>query len=324
MKASTLIQLYTQGQRNFQKENLRGQKLRGANLSNADFREADIRGTDFTNANLSGANFHKAQAGLSLQAVISVILQVLFLSLIAGFTSAIAGLLLGLVHDSTGGGPILGLLILTVPIITFIFIGQGKFGRIASYLGPIILIGAFACTGAISGLIADKGASYFSYINMITSGILLVSMFSFALANAVAIVAISNILVKIFVLFLEFVFLLIGTLWLIFAPFFIPLGLIFPLASSAVIWCILPLEYQNFRITSMAVDFLSINATCFRGANLEGANFSQAKLSGTDIRYANLSGVNWQDAENLDWMVCENTYLKNPANRQLVVSGEIL
>jgi len=53
MKAKEVLQRYSNGERNFQRVNLRGKSFKGADLSGADFSEADIRGTNFREATLT-------------------------------------------------------------------------------------------------------------------------------------------------------------------------------------------------------------------------------------------------------------------------------
>ncbi|MDJ1184270.1 pentapeptide repeat-containing protein [Roseofilum casamattae] len=64
MKATEVLERYKEGDRNFQRVNLRGQSFKGKNLAGADFSNAKIHGTDFTGANLTGVKFCGAQAGL--------------------------------------------------------------------------------------------------------------------------------------------------------------------------------------------------------------------------------------------------------------------
>jgi uncharacterized protein YjbI with pentapeptide repeats len=81
--SATLIQRYTQNERDFQRLdlsylNLQGQKLsmgnfhhanlQGSNLSQTNFSQADLSQADLSQAQLSGANFHNANlAGANLQ-----------------------------------------------------------------------------------------------------------------------------------------------------------------------------------------------------------------------------------------------------------------
>ena len=63
MTAEEVLRRYQDGERDFQRVNLRGQSFKGQNLSGADFSEADIRSTNFSNATLLGVNFTRATGG---------------------------------------------------------------------------------------------------------------------------------------------------------------------------------------------------------------------------------------------------------------------
>jgi uncharacterized protein YjbI with pentapeptide repeats len=64
MKAKDIVELYANGQRNFQGYDLRGFNFKGQDLSEADFTEADIRGTNFAQAFLKKTKFVRAKAGV--------------------------------------------------------------------------------------------------------------------------------------------------------------------------------------------------------------------------------------------------------------------
>jgi uncharacterized protein YjbI with pentapeptide repeats len=75
----------------FSHKNLRGRNFKGQDLTGANFMGADIRGADFTNAILIEADFTRAKAGLQRRRTIFLVTISLFLSLISGLMSALAG-----------------------------------------------------------------------------------------------------------------------------------------------------------------------------------------------------------------------------------------
>ncbi len=101
MKATEVLRRYAAGERNFQRENLRGQSFKGQDLSGADFSEADIRSTNFENANLQEVNFTGAKAGLQKRWVAFLLVISFLLSGVSGFCSLIIFDLVSLLFDSS-------------------------------------------------------------------------------------------------------------------------------------------------------------------------------------------------------------------------------
>lgn len=101
MKASEVVQLYQQGERDFRRMNLRGQSFKGQDLSGADFSEADIRSANFKGAILRGVQFRGAKAGLQKRWAIILVFISLLISALSGFLFGIVGYLVSLIFDSS-------------------------------------------------------------------------------------------------------------------------------------------------------------------------------------------------------------------------------
>ncbi len=130
MKASEVLQHYTEGRRDFRGENLRGQNFRGQNLSGADFSECDIRGTNFKNAILKGTKFCKAKAGLQKRWVVGLLMVALLLIVLSSFSSKLIGSGVAiLVHSSVREDRVGGWVSLAVSIIFVVFSYRQGLGR---------------------------------------------------------------------------------------------------------------------------------------------------------------------------------------------------
>jgi len=70
------------------------------------------------------------------------------------------------------------------------------------------------------------------------------------------------------------------------------------------------------------VRFTSIGSTTFNKADLTGALFDSATLQGASFEYALIGKLSWHNAKCMDCAFVENSYLKYPKIRQLLVRKE--
>src|SRR5690348_2728082 len=84
----------------FSGQNLRGRSFKGQTLEGANFSYADIRSADFSGANLREADFSHTTAGLQRRWAIFLVCVSWLLSVISGFFSAIAGVLITSLFDT--------------------------------------------------------------------------------------------------------------------------------------------------------------------------------------------------------------------------------
>ncbi|QYO64146.1 pentapeptide repeat-containing protein [Leptolyngbya sp. 7M] len=147
MNKQELLDLYRQGERNFRKQDLKGQSFIGQDLSGADFSGSDIRGADFSQAILRGANFTSVQAGLQRS---EAILLLLFLVLVAVLLGAVAGFV----------GTLLNL-----ELRAF----TNSFQEVTAGWAMVMLLLAFAFISVLEGI--TTGFSVFALAFMVTVGI---------------------------------------------------------------------------------------------------------------------------------------------------------
>ncbi|NQE35553.1 hypothetical protein E5S67_03288 [Microcoleus sp. IPMA8] len=142
----------------FSHQNLRGRNFKGQDLTGANFMGADIRGADFTNAILIEADFTRAKAGLQRRRTIFLVTISLFLSLISGLMSALAGFWVAVFFtpDNIKQYTIFpGVVVLIVVAIFFIAtIRQG----IGTAAGAVVVAGAVAVVVAVAVAVAGAAA----------------------------------------------------------------------------------------------------------------------------------------------------------------------
>ncbi|MEM9274833.1 MAG: pentapeptide repeat-containing protein [Cyanobacteria bacterium P01_F01_bin.143] len=325
MKAAEVLRRYAAGERNFQRENLRGQSFKGADLSGADFSEADIRGTNFKYANLRGVNFTGAKAGLQR---LRALLLVIFCWLIAGISglgSFLAGSFVSLIFEAytldntdnlnigwiTLDNKTTGWISLIVLVTFLIFIirqGIREGAIVIALLVTIVgLILAFAGTEEIAGSVVFAGIA-------IVAGLLL------CIGAVLCSLQIAENFIGVFTGAVGVAFAVIGTK--IETPIFSVPGIAAKIVLLAVAFSILAtgvyitlLVLRGYKrdawVHSFAIAFTANGGTTFQAANLTDAIFTRATLKNTDFRNSILTRTSFRNAKKLDLARPGTTYLNN-------------
>jgi uncharacterized protein YjbI with pentapeptide repeats len=324
MKAS-VSERYKEGERDFRGSNLRGQSFKGKDLSSADFSEADIRGTNFTNATLKNTNFTGAKAGLQKRWLMGQLLTSFLVSALLNFVSvalnaSFAAYLLNL-EQLKEFSYVPGLFLLLIGITFFAIARQGLTARAATtsavtvaftfVIAFAVILVVFAGAGAFAFVIADAIAVVIAFV--IAGAIAVViagtffGIFSFAgviagaAAGAIAVASTGAVAVSVS----------IATVIL----------------STQVNWQTSRGDEKFSPARNAGIAFASIGGTSFRGADLTDANFKNAILKNTNFNCTKeqqtiLTKVYWQDAKGLDRARVDDSILKNPAVRELLVTRD--
>ncbi|MDJ0797967.1 MAG: pentapeptide repeat-containing protein [Calothrix sp. MO_167.B12] len=321
MKAKEVLRRYAEGERDFRRENLRGQCFKGKNLAGADFREADIRSADFSNANLTGANFRGAKAGLQRRWAIFLVAISLLLLGMSVFCSLFLGALVDVTFDDSSlssDNQITGWVSLIVLILfCLVTIRQG----IAIALGAVAVAETAAATVAV-GAVAVLGEA---------AAVAVVLAIAIAVAGAVAIAIAGAVAIAVAVTRAIAVALAVTGVLALAVALAIKLKIdvlavavagAFTLFTAYIGWQAIKGDEKQALIRNLAVAFAATGATSFRGANLTDADFTGATLKNTDFRKATLIRTCWRDTKKIDLIRPGNTYLKNTQVRQLLPTGQ--
>ena len=120
MKAADVIKAYKNGERNFQRLNLRGANFKEQDLSGADFSYCQLQSANFSQANLTNTKFIGVKAGLQKRWLILFLLVVLVLIIISSLFSALLGSIVSLIFESNLENKVSGWTGLITIIIFFI------------------------------------------------------------------------------------------------------------------------------------------------------------------------------------------------------------
>ncbi|MGD1704434.1 pentapeptide repeat-containing protein [Dapis sp. BLCC M229] len=334
-----ILQLYQQGERNFQRENLRGLSFKREDLSDADFSFADLRGTNFRGANLTGAKFCGAKAGLQRRWAVLLVGVSLLVSALLGAASGLASLMAsGMLQPAFIQKPhpiALGVIVFVALAAFFIFsILQG-------YITAIITIGlslatAVAIGGIFYGTVGGVGtgtAAVAIFIVVVVALAVIITLTIFvARVMSGAFVAVVGVTVAAMVA--------AGTLAVaekVEGAMLDALSAVESWESRAIaggiaVAAVLLGSYIGWQANSgdekhslvrkIAVAFAATGGTSFRGANLTDANFTAARLKSTDFRGTNITRTCWRDTVKLDRIRPGETYLKDAKVRELVRTGQ--
>jgi uncharacterized protein YjbI with pentapeptide repeats len=292
MNDRQLSQVSTQGDKNFRNQSLQGRSFEGKDLAGADFTGADIRGANFRNAILRNASFNNARAGLQLYqtAFFTVLLLIAsgLLGVLAGFIGATIGL-----QFHTNALEISAKVLALVVHIGFLLIALRK-GITAGFS-----VFAFAFAVAFAGALIHSAAI------PVAGAIAIAIMIDFSVASLTMIAAAGTIVawrainLKVSVAVgIAFGIAFVLTLWQTYTA--VSALLIISTAtvlSGYVAWRTLrKLESMQRLGTTLFARW----GTSFRGADLTGADFSQATLKNTDFKRANLNSIRWREYSTID------------------------
>ncbi|AOX03673.1 hypothetical protein BJP34_33385 [Moorena producens PAL-8-15-08-1] len=335
MKAKDVLEKYAAGERDFRRENLRGQSFQGQDLSGADFSEADIRGTNFKNAILRDTRFCKAKAGLQKRWVIVLLLLSWITSGVSGFTSLSGRFLVA--HIFTFQGVVeqvfawIALVVIVVLFTVTLRQSIEKAGTLAigiAGVGALVLAVAGTVSGAGTGARTGDLAGVAGFVGIVGAGAgagaaavvvgftqalgvacagAVGGVFAFAFAGAVA-------------------FTVAGTVAFAFSGAFAGelagvITIVLALLGTYLGWRVLTGDLKDAWIRSIAIAFAATGGTSFYKADLTNADFTRATLKSTDLREANLTHTCWQNTIKLDRTRPGKTILADRAVRDLLVSG---
>ena len=149
MKAADVIKAYKNGERNFQRLNLRGANFKEQDLSGADFSYCQLQSANFSQANLTNTKFIGVKAGLQKRWLILFLLVVLVLIIISSLFSALLGSIVSLIFESNLENKVSGWTGLITIIIFFIISFRKNLGGGVKFLAV-----AFAVAGAFAFAVA--------------------------------------------------------------------------------------------------------------------------------------------------------------------------
>ncbi len=330
----------------FSGKNLRGHSFRGQNLIGVNFSYADIRGADFTGAILTNANFSHARAGLRSHQAMNLTLVALLLAALVGFTSTFTTVFAAYLLFPYSVSPdrvlasivVLGLSIilslvtvrygLETALSTAMVVGVGLGALLGSMTGTVdgIAAGAIAVTITAVIAIACIGACATTIVTTrITAGI------AAAMLATAMIVLGGTIAAKIgTVIGLTVAGVITGGNVAgvrIAATQEAEIAAIVGSAAGALlsnyVSCRAATGDPKFAlIWQRAIAFAAWGGTCFRGADLTDANFTQASLHSTDFRNAKPLRTNFYQVKYLDRARVGQTILADSTVRDLVVTHQ--
>jgi Pentapeptide repeats (8 copies) len=283
MRTKELLGLYQQGTRDFRNRDLRGKSFAGQNLSDINLSGADIRGADFSNAVLKNANLTGVKAGiLPAQKVAIFIASVVASLLLGGLAGWVDALVELEFHNSDGFGGIAPSVsakwIVLIVLLVFGYVAQ-RYGMFAGFsLFTIALaaagIGAFITTSFVSiaaaMVIAVIVVAFIAAVTIVT----VILSLTTALATSVSAGAI-----------------VLAAFTPAFAWVAVPsaqesavvLAIVVTLLSAYISWCAYQGDERHAGLRSIAERLTTRHGTNFRGADLTSADFSQARLRGSNF-----------------------------------------
>jgi uncharacterized protein YjbI with pentapeptide repeats len=333
MKAKEVLKRYANGERNFQRADLRGQSFKGEDLFEADFSGADIRGANFTDATLRGVNFTGARAGVRKRWVIA---QLITLGLIAALSGLLAGyfgawcaiFFSRFYTDIYGYVPCITLIVISLVSLSIIA-RQGYTRRSIETVGfavtfavavafaitsVLAVTAASAVTGAFAGIVAGtfEGAATVAFASIVAFIFAFAAVGAYTPTGAVIMVAI---------------FAIVSTLMAMIAAAFGKTAIVGIVAVTAfsiyVAWRTHEEDERFALIRTFSLRFAAMGGTKFCGADLSGSTFSGAALKSANFTSSRqqptlLTHVCWKDAKQLHRAKVDGTPLANRAVRELL------
>jgi len=319
------------GNRDFRGAILQGCNLSNEDLSEADFSEADIRSTQFVNANLRGANFSKAKTGLTAKWWLLQSFLIVLATVLTGFFQAYSAALIIKTKNLLDAQE---LMLLDNPESAwYIMVGTQLATKVLAYTAIITLgftiraLRWIVLTATVAGLInffiTGLGAVLalsiviiiFISIAAIATTVEIANIWAFLGVGIGSVMGTSSVLTSVWrnngevnqePIILFSMLLLFGNATIV--------NLINSKRSNRKFKPI----FDNLRI--IAIDFLSLGNTNFKGTDLSNANFTNTNVKNTNFVKSNLACIRWQDVEQLGWAKFGITNLQDPRVRQLVTT----
>jgi uncharacterized protein YjbI with pentapeptide repeats len=302
----------------FRNRDLKKENFVDRDLPNANFARTDIRGINFSGATLVDADFTGATGGLSPKAVAGLFTFTMFLALLSGLITAYAGTIIGHIAADPGtfllGQGVMAILIL-FGIITFKK-GLGFGLGLISLITATVIVASVAITAsvdiagktavsslALGGAIAGTvGIATTTSLSRFTKRRLTVTLLGLILGSLLGISTEEILANSIGAISVSVGALILGTY----------------IGKHA-----LRGEDDRYRlIRNLSITLSTTGGTCFRGANLKNAKFTDATLCSTDFRGAILTCVCWLRAK-LERANLDLTYMEDPLIRQLLTRDRV-
>ena len=320
MKASEVLKRYQEGEKNFQRVNLRGQSFKGKDLSGADFSEADIRSTNFTDAILREANFTGAECGLQKRwATLWVIFSWLLAGL-SGLGSILAAAFVSLIFDSDSNLQVTGLVSL-IGLVAFLILIIRQGIRAEALAGAGVVAGIVAVALAGAGVVAVIVAVVFGLAGVVAVAVAVTIAVAVSFVGAFLVAGAEAGIVAL-------VFAAVGVLAVAVVvavarakvvAVAVAVAVTFSVAGVYIGWRAMKGDKRDAWIRSFAIAFVATGGTSFRCADLTEANFTSAQLKNTDLRKVILIRVRWFGAKMLDRVRPGDTYLKEAQVQQWLI-----
>jgi hypothetical protein len=286
MRARELLELYKQGTRDFRNQNLKGKSFAGQDLSGVNLSGADIRGADFSQAILQNANFTGVKAGILPGQKFVILLASAVASLLLGGLAGWADAFVELeFHNTDGFGGIAPSIsskwIVLVILLVFGFLVQ-RFGLTAGFSFFtvalfIVGVGAFVSTFFVSIAAAVVMAiTIVAFIAAVTTVIVILSL------TAALAVSMSAGAIVLAAFMPTFAWVAVPTA----QESAVVLAIVVTLLSAYISWCAYHGDERHRELRAIAEVFATRNGTNFRGADLTNADFSQARLKGSNFNDA--------------------------------------
>ncbi|MDY7021005.1 MAG: pentapeptide repeat-containing protein [Cyanobacteriota bacterium] len=314
-------------------------KVAGKNLTQQDFSGYDLRGVNFKNADLTSVNLSDSRAGLTSLWRWVIILAALFLSFLAGIILVYSGRMPGYLIffdqlPDAASEPLqpiseFGWITIVALVLSFTIIIRHKKPKSLIIFITIIFASSVIFTllfvrenpdeGSIGASIFFSFLSYFGILAgfAILTGVIITLAIATEKAKMTTILIITSLFTTLGAI--------LGTIIDIEAPPLIATSWVSTISALAVAismsYRILSGKQKESIFKSLALTICSKFGTNFQGANLTDANLTGAILGNSDFRGANLTRTCWLKAQNIEESRIEGTYLEDDKIGQLLVSG---
>ncbi|MEO0807366.1 MAG: pentapeptide repeat-containing protein [Cyanobacteria bacterium J06643_4] len=320
----------------FAGQNLKGRSFKGQDLTNADFSGAQIQGADFSQATLTGANFSQATAGVSIRSLLATLLLLMLSGCGIGFMGVVVADTVNTDYFQVFGPRDAIIAFTTLILFSVCLYRRGLLSALTTTLLSgvlawiLFLVWEYWQTGDfLHGLI---GASSIT-VDVITT----IIIFWSGIGSMVSICGVLTASIHFqthrrrlpgrFELLTWLCAFPIGILGVYGLP-----GTLFKINSvldPIILWLLsLEIARQILRedprygtLRSLSLTLASFGGTCFRGAQLTAANFSQARLNAADFTGATYPRAGFARSHFLQYARAGDGILRQPRVRKLLVTG---